>query len=74
MAEARQQSDWLRLGIAVMWIVNRNGWTKEPISAADVIPAIFRPPPGPEPERTPEEIESENRQAWHVLDAVFGRP
>lgn len=73
MARARQRAEWLRVGIAVMWIVNRNGFTKEPIDPLKVIPAQFRPPPEPVPELTEEEKAEESRQAWFVLDTFFGR-
>lgn len=72
MAEARQRADWLKVGIAVAWLVNRNGFTREPLDPLKVIPPQFRPPPEPEREKTPEEVAEENRLAWVVLDRVFG--
>lgn len=73
MARARQCADWLKVGIAVAFVVNRNGWTKQPISPLVVIPAQFRPPPEPEPEKTPEELAAESRLAWGLLDTFFSR-
>lgn len=73
MALARQRADWMRTGVAVAWLVNRNGWTRKPIDPLEVIPAPFRPPPAPRRERTPEERAAESRLAWKVLDTYFGR-
>lgn len=73
MAEGRQRAEWLRVGIQTAWLVNRNGWTREPIDPLRVIPPQFRPPREERPEKTAEQIEDESRRAWHVLDGVFGR-
>jgi len=72
MAVARQRAGWLRAGVAVAWVVNRNGWTRQAVSPLDVIPPQFRPPVPPEPEKSPEQLADESRRAWHVLDRYFG--
>ncbi len=62
------------MGAAVCFIVNRNGWTRQPLTLCDVIPETFRPPPEPERTKTPEEQAEENRRGWRVLDSFFGKP
>lgn len=71
MSESRQKSDWVKVGIAVAWLVNRNGWTKEAISPADVIPEAYRPEAVEEVPKTPEQVEEESRIAWRLLDQYF---
>jgi hypothetical protein len=71
MAEARQRAEWERLATAVCWLVNTNGFIKRSIRPRDVMPPAFRPPKPPPREKTPEEIESENRLAWKALDTFF---
>ena len=73
MAEARQRAEWARVGIAVAWVVSRNGMTKEPLTPLQVIPPQFRPPVPPPRVLTEQEKESENRLAWMLLDRAFGR-
>ena len=72
MATARQQAEWLRVGVAVAWVVNRNGFTKEPVHPLAVIPEPYRPPPDPPQMLTPEEREAESKLAWGVMDRFFG--
>lgn len=72
MALARQRAEWLRVGIAVAFVVNRNGWTQQAISPLMVIPEQFRPEPEPEPELTPEDLAAESELAWRMLDRAFG--
>jgi hypothetical protein len=72
MAEAKQRADWLKVGIATAWIINKNGWTKQPVNPLTIIPEQFRPPPEPVPEKSEEQLAEENRLAWGVLDRVFG--
>lgn len=72
MAEARQKAEWLRVGVAVAWVVNRNGWTKEAVQPLSVIPECYRPALPPPPELTPAEKAAQSRMAWAVLDTVFG--
>lgn len=72
MAKAREQSDWLRLGVAVAWLVSRNGFTEKPIHPFDVIPGPYRPPAHGGREKTPEEKADENRRGWAALDRFFG--
>lgn len=72
MAFARQRAEWLRTGISVAFVVNRNGWTKQPISPLAVIPQQFRPEPEPVRELTPEQRAAESELAWQMLDRAFG--
>jgi hypothetical protein len=73
MAAARQRSDWMRAAMTTAWLINRNGFTKEAVSPLQIIPPCFRPPPEPARQLTPEELESESRLAWNLLDTCFGR-
>lgn len=72
MATARQRADWLRTATAAAVIVNRNGFTKDPLDPIRLIPAPFRPAPEPAREKTAEEIELESQMAWALLDRAFG--
>lgn len=72
MATARQRAEWMRVGVAVAWVVNKSGFAKEAISPWSVIPEPYRPPPPPKRVLTPEERESESRLAWGVMDRFFG--
>lgn len=74
MAEARQRAEWLRVGVLGSWVINRNGWTREPVNPLDLIPAPFRPPAAPVRVLSAEERAEESRRGWHVLDRFFGRP
>lgn len=73
MAAARQRAEWLRIGIAVSWIINRNGFTRKSVDPLAIIPVQFRPPPEPVPELTVEEREAESRLAWSVVNTYFSR-
>jgi hypothetical protein len=69
MAEARERAEWLRVGVAVAWVVNHGGFVRKPVSPVKVIPKPFRPkPPPPRPAATAEE----SRRGWHVLDSWLG--
>lgn len=72
MCEARQKAEWLRVGISVAFIVNRNGWNTQPISPFAVIPEQFRPEAEAVPELTPEERAAYSEIAWGLLDRAFG--
>lgn len=72
MAAARQRAEWLRVGVAVAWLVNRNGFAKEALHPLAVIPEPFRPPPE-RPRRLSEaERASESKVAWRLMDRFFG--
>jgi hypothetical protein len=73
MAEARRQEEWVRVGVAVAWVVNSNGFRKgRPLTPLQAIPRPFRPkPPPPRPPRVAGAEES--RQGWFVLDSWLGR-
>lgn len=68
MAMARERAEWTRSAVHTAILINRNGFTKEPVSPVTLIPPQFRPPPEPARERTPEQMESESRRAWKLLD------
>jgi hypothetical protein len=72
MCLARQRAEWLRVGIGVAFVVNRNGWTQQAISPLAVIPEAFRPEPEPVPELTTEERAEQSRIGWRLLDRAFG--
>lgn len=72
MGEARNRAEWLRVGVAVSFVVNNSGFRSKPLSPLAVIPPPFRPAEEPAPEKSPEQVEEENRRAWMVLDRVFG--
>jgi hypothetical protein len=73
MAAARQRSEWLRGAVLTAWLINRNGFTKDAVSPLQMIPPCFRPPPEPPRKLTAEELESESRLAWNLLNTCFGR-
>lgn len=73
MAEARQEADWLRAAIPTAWTINRLKWSGQAVSPLQIIPPCFRPPPEPVRQLTPEELESESRRAWALLDSAFGK-
>jgi hypothetical protein len=68
MALARQRDEWARVGVTVAYLVNHNGFTRQPIQPKDVIPAVFRLPEPPAPPKSPEEVESESRRGWKLVD------
>lgn len=72
MADARQRSDWLKVGVAVAELVNRGGFAKQALDPLKVIPPQFRPRPDPPPELTDEEEAEGRRAAWSKFDAAFG--
>lgn len=71
MAHARQQDDWTRAAVMTAWAINRNGWTRRAVLPAQMIPRSLRPAPEPEPKKSPEQLELENRLAWSALDRFF---
>lgn len=72
MAAARQQAEWVRVGALVSW-VNVAVWAKKPVDPRKVIPAAFRPKRRPRRRQlTPEELASESRRAWKLMDSFFG--
>ncbi len=72
MATSRQQSDWLKVGVGVAWIVNKNGWTKEPLDPMAIIPEPYRPDWAKQPrELGDEERAVEHDDAMRMLDAYF---
>lgn len=71
MAMARERAEWQRAAVAVAFTVNRSGMAREAMNPAEMIPAQFRVAEVTR-RKTAEEVESESRLAWHVLDTVFG--
>ena len=72
MAEVRLEHEWLRAAVPAAWVINRNGWTKEPVDPLRIIPPPFRPEPEPPPPKTAEQVAFENRLGWGALDRFFG--
>lgn len=73
MAEAKQQADWLRVGVATAWAANVSGNLSKPVTPAKIIPPQFLPPPEPPPKLTPEELAAESKRAWALMDTAFSR-
>jgi hypothetical protein len=73
MAMGRQRAEWLRVGVMVAAIVNRNGWTTDPLDPIAVIPPAYRPPAPPPFPKSPDQAAVESKRAWHVVDKFFGR-
>lgn len=72
MAEARQQSEWLRAAVMAARVANSVRLGGKPVHPLDLIPPEFRPQPEPPPEQTPAEEAEQKRDAWEKFDAVFG--
>lgn len=68
MAMAKQREAWARTATIVAWLVNHNGFVKEKVCPADVVPKIFRYPEPPPPKLTPEEQADAARWGWAYLN------